>query len=131
MRITFPVAAGDTGIIVCSDRSMDTWLGLASPQDTAPMDARRHSLQDGVYIPGVNVSGQSWATADPGVITIGDDTQPGAFVGRVGDAVQVTLTTSEVGQILAPSGGGACTAVGPITLSGQITGGSATVKVLG
>lgn len=74
MRITFPVKQGDTGIIIMADRSLDLWLGLSTPADTAPTDARRHHLADAVYVPGVNVQGQAWSNADPDVITVGDDT---------------------------------------------------------
>lgn len=104
MRITFPVAAGDTGIIVCSDRSMDTWLGLASPGDTAPMDARRHSLQDGVYIPGVNVSGQSWANANPSVISLGSDTGEADFVATANRVLAQLSALSAVFTAWNPTG---------------------------
>jgi hypothetical protein len=135
MRITFPVAAGDTGIVVCSDRSMDTWLGLTAPQDTAPMDARRHSLQDGVYIPGVNVAGQSWAAADPTTITLGSDTGTPDFVAQ---ASQVTANLDALKSAInswtpVPNDGGAALKVILTALFASWPSplASATVKVLG
>lgn len=135
LRITFPVVANDTGIIVMADRSLDAWLTASSPTDTAPLDARRHNLSDAIYIPGVNVSGQAWTAADPDVITIGDDTQAGAFVARVGDPVAIALSDLQQFIFTAPSGtsGGPCTVSGAVvgTPATQISAGSATVKVLG
>ena len=50
-----------------------------------------------------------------------------AAVGRVGDAVQVTLSPAAVATIIAPSGGGPCTG-GGVPLSGTIQAGSPIVK---
>ncbi len=54
----------------------------------------------------------------------------GAAAARNGDSVKVTLTAADITQILAPPGtaGGACSG-GPITLTGNITAGSAKVQV--
>ena len=46
---------------------------------------------------------------------------------RSTDPVSVTLTALQIGQIVAPNGGGPCTG-GPITLTGTITAGSLIVK---
>lgn len=49
--ISFPLVAGDTGLIIFSERSMDKWLvsgGVVLPDDT-----RKHNLSDGIFYPGL------------------------------------------------------------------------------
>lgn len=50
--ITWPLAAGDSGHIVVSDRSMDEWKATAEAR-TEPQDIRRHDLSDAIFVPGV------------------------------------------------------------------------------
>lgn len=88
LRITFPIQAGDTGVILCSDRSLDQWLALQTPTSQPSDDLRRHHIQDAIYVPGVNVAGQAWTTADPSVITLGSDSGLADFVATA----QKTLT---------------------------------------
>ena len=57
-------------------------------------------------------------------ITFANGTAP---VGRVGDAVSVTLSAVEIATISAPPAGGPCSG-GPITLTGTIQAGSPIVK---
>lgn len=49
--ITFPVAKGDTVLLVFSQASLDKWL--QSGKDIDPLDDRRHSLTDAIAIPGL------------------------------------------------------------------------------
>lgn len=49
--ISMPLKKDDTGLIICSERSLDTWVlkgGIVDPKDT-----RKHDLSDGVFIPGL------------------------------------------------------------------------------
>lgn len=48
--ITWPLAAGDTGLVVFADRSTDGWRseGVAN---VPPQDARRFGLEDGHFVP--------------------------------------------------------------------------------
>lgn len=50
-RITFPITAGDTGLLVFSEASLDVWLSEGGEVD--PLDDRRFDLSDGVFLPGV------------------------------------------------------------------------------
>lgn len=50
--IHMPIAVGDTGIVVFSERSLDAWLS-GDGQIVDPKDIRHHHLSDGVFIPGV------------------------------------------------------------------------------
>lgn len=49
--LTFPLAKGDTGLLVFTDLSLDEWLQHGG--EVEPMDPRAHHLSDGVFIPGL------------------------------------------------------------------------------
>jgi hypothetical protein len=51
-RVTFPVAKGDTGLLVFCSRSIDRWLSEGGSVD--PQDDRTHDLSDAVFVPGLN-----------------------------------------------------------------------------
>lgn len=50
-RITFPVAAGDTVLLVFASSSIDKWLAVGGEVD--PEDDRRHHISDAIAIPGL------------------------------------------------------------------------------
>jgi hypothetical protein len=50
-RITWPIAVGDTVLLVFSEASLDKWVVTGGEVD--PRDDRRHSLSDAVAIPGL------------------------------------------------------------------------------
>lgn len=50
--VTFPLVAGDTGLLVFCDRSLERWKSAGTPD--APADARAHSFADGVFVPGMH-----------------------------------------------------------------------------
>jgi hypothetical protein len=47
---TWPLAAGDTGIALFCDRSLDEWKSTAAAS-TEPQDQRRHNITDAVFLP--------------------------------------------------------------------------------
>lgn len=49
--LALPVAVGDTGLLIFSDRSLDVWLATGGIVD--PGDDRRHALSDAVFVPGL------------------------------------------------------------------------------
>ncbi len=49
--LTFPVAAGDTCIVMFCDRDIDTWFD--SGQILAPRSIRKHNLSDGIALIGI------------------------------------------------------------------------------
>jgi hypothetical protein len=151
-RLTFPIAKGDTGLVVFADRSIDAWLQGPAPSDTAPTDARRHSLSDAVYIPGVNVQGQAWTAASPSVISMGSDTGEADFVATAQRTLtQLNRTVADLaafadavnGWMPVPNDGGGAlkTALLALFATGGAGGGSwpssvsspasATVQILG
>lgn len=50
-RITFPLAVGDTVLVVFTSSSIDRWLAVGGEVD--PGDDRRHDINDAVAIPGL------------------------------------------------------------------------------
>ena len=49
---TFPLAVGDTGMLMFMDRSIEEWRDSGKAQ-TTPEDPRRHSLNDAVFVPSI------------------------------------------------------------------------------
>lgn len=70
-RVTFPVAQGDTVLIVFSENSLDIWLTQGGLVD--PLDDRRHALSDAVAIPGLRDFGHPLAEPPTDHLTIGHD----------------------------------------------------------
>lgn len=50
--ITWPLSVGDTGLLVFTSASLDVWLATGA-SDVDPNDARRSTLTDGVFLPGL------------------------------------------------------------------------------
>lgn len=50
--LTFPIAPGDSCLILFNDRDMDTWIN--SGQVTVPSTARKHSIADAIAIVGIS-----------------------------------------------------------------------------
>ena len=50
--VKFPIAVGDTGLALFSDRSLDAW-SQGTGDVTDPQDTRLHSLSDAIYLPGL------------------------------------------------------------------------------
>lgn len=82
-RITFPVVAGDVGLIVFSEASLDKWLVSGGTVD--PADDRRHDLTDAVFLPGLRDFGHALASAPTDRATFGKD-----------DGLQIHITPSLV-----------------------------------
>jgi len=50
--IHLPLKPGDLGLIIFTDRSIDTWLS-GDGEITSPNDPRHHDLSDAIFIPGI------------------------------------------------------------------------------
>ena len=50
--MAFPLAAGDVGLLICSDRSLDRWLDSGGVVD--PQSRRHHSMTDAIFLPGLH-----------------------------------------------------------------------------
>jgi len=49
--LTFELKPEDSGLLICSQRSLDRWL--VSGGEVDPQDPRKHSFTDGIFIPGL------------------------------------------------------------------------------
>lgn len=49
--LTFPIKAGDTGLVLFNDREISTWMQTG--QKTYPQNQRTHDLSDGIYFGGI------------------------------------------------------------------------------
>ena len=70
-RITFPVAEGDTGLLLFAESSLDKWLVSGGTVD--PEDDRRHDLTDAVFLPGLRDFGHALVSAPTDRATFGKD----------------------------------------------------------
>ena len=89
-RITFPVVAGDVGLIVFSEASLDKWLVSGGTVD--PADDRRHDLTDAVFLPGLRDFGHALANAPTDRATFGKD--DGLQIHVDGSKIRIGTTTA-------------------------------------
>lgn len=143
LRITFPVAVGDTCLLVFTDRSLDAWLANGGEQ--APDDTRRHHLSDAVAFLGIHPNGAAWGGVEAGVMTLGSSSGASEFVATA-DRVLTELnklrtafnahthTVAATGLVSAAAGSpvtGAATASAPSAAPAHVAPASATVKIRG
>jgi hypothetical protein len=63
--LTVPLAIGDTGLLLCCDRSLDAYTGSNGVTPVDPADQRCHNLTDAIFLPGlVPLSKQTAPTTD-------------------------------------------------------------------
>lgn len=82
--IKLPIAVGDTGYCIFSDRSLDAWLA-GSGNIVDPEDSRQHDLSDPIFVPGlVPFANQTTDSTTDMVLTNGKAQakiqKPGTFV---------------------------------------------------
>jgi hypothetical protein len=57
-RLTFPIAAGDTGLLVFCEADLDTWKAVGGEVD--PLMTERHGLAGAVFYPGLKDLSAPW-----------------------------------------------------------------------
>lgn len=110
---TFPTAVGDEGIVVCSDRSLDTWkkTGKAKP----PIEYRMHDLSDSVFMPFPTSNDGAIQNYDPDGFYVGKEDKS-AYV-RIGQDGKIELVSGVEVEITAPQN----TINGVTTINGATT----------
>lgn len=138
---TMPIQRGDFVQLLVNDRDINGWRTRG--RESEPDDLRTHDLSYAVAIPagypdtapladasatdlviGKDGSGPLLTMKSTGEILIGRNAT--AAAARVGDAVQVTIPP---GSFLTAASGGVLNPA-PVTVNGQITAGSSSVKVV-
>jgi hypothetical protein len=134
-EITFPVAKGDSCMLLFADRALDKWL--ASGQDSDPIDLRRHDLSDAVALLGVSPTAGLTAH-DAAVMTLGSRAGAAdwvALAGKVLDELQAihTAFNAHTHAVVTScgSGPGTGTAAAPAAMAPAGPVASAAVKVKG
>lgn len=101
-RITFPIAEGDTGLVMFTEASLDKWLVSGGTVD--PEDDRRHDLTDAVFQPGLRDFGHALSSAPTDRATFGKDDglqihiSPSAL--RIGSNTPIELEKAVCGDTL-------------------------------
>lgn len=118
--ITFPLARGDTVLLVFMSCSIDKWLQRGG--DVDPLDDRRHTLSDAVAIPGLRDFGHALsadARAGGAVVIAGSDVRIGGASGTQ-PTLMADSFVSALNTMLTAIG----TAVGTIPTGGSSAGGA-------
>ena len=101
-RITFPIAEGDTGLVVFTEASLDKWLVSGGTVD--PEDDRRHDLTDAVFQPGLRDFGHPLGSAPTDRATFGKDDGLQIHVDgskiRIGSNTSIELEKAACGDTL-------------------------------
>lgn len=70
-RLTFPIAVGDTVLLVFADKSIEEWMFLG--KEASSEEERRHHHSDAIAIVGLNDLTKPWTGAERTGLTIGKD----------------------------------------------------------
>jgi hypothetical protein len=113
-RVTFPIAAGDTVLLVFASSSIDRWLALGGEVD--PLDDRRHDISDAIAIPGLRDFAHALTSAPTGTMSLGKDGGPTIEISasdvRIGGNNNLVTRTEFLNHCHATAGTG--TPSGPI-----------------
>jgi len=107
---TFPIAAGDEGLLVFADRCIDAWWQSGGVQ--SQLDIRNHDLTDGIFFPGVR-----------SLPNVPNNINPSAAEFRTSSG-NTKIAFSDAGGIVMTASSIAFNA--PVTSTGNITAGFGT-----
>lgn len=85
-RLTFPIAVGDTGLLVMCGRSLDEWKA-APNRVVTPADTRRHAFMDAVFRPGLKSPAAPWKGVRTDAVTLGYESGMQIHIGPDGIAL--------------------------------------------
>jgi hypothetical protein len=123
-RVTFPIAVGDTVLLVFSDKSLDKWLAVGGSVD--PSDDHAHNLSDAIAIPGLRDFAHPLTTAPGSTLDIGADAGPFEFAAVGGTNYDAYMTALQTHTH--PVAGATASASAELATQ-TVTPSSATVKV--
>lgn len=120
-RVTFPIAVGDTVLVVFSSSSLDQWLALGGEVD--PKDDRRHDLSDAIAIPGLRDFAHALSSAPTSTMSIGKDGGPTIEIGadiQAGGSSELALNSDVAAIVSAISGAAVAAGDGGATFKANI-----------
>lgn len=94
--ITFPIAAGDTGLLVFCERSIDTWR--ATNRESDPGSVRMHNLSDAVFLPGLSATAAALTTSATATVI---NVASALHLGGLNPAEFVALATKVLNELQA------------------------------
>lgn len=135
--IDMPIKAGDYCLILFNDRNIDSWWSTANVAD--PPTKRKHSLSDGFAIVGFNPKTKV-LDQDGEFVRILGTSGPGAEAeaARKGDSTKLTMSGTDIVSLATvllatgafiPTGSPPAPGASVVFSGGEITGGSAEVKI--
>lgn len=125
-----PYSAGDSGLVLFSDRCLDGWF--ESGKTAPPMDYRIHSLSDAYFIGGADHSGNVSPVIDGAMFIGKDDNSAGLQINADGSlilkgtslVIQPPVITNDTITAEAPiTANQTITSLGQITVMGKPVGG--------
>lgn len=87
-RLSWALKPGDTGVMLCADRSLDAYAASDGTKPVDPADARAHQLTDAIFIPGLLPHAKQTEATDDMVLANG----------------QMTLRLQKAGTLTASNG---------------------------
>lgn len=70
-EVTYRLQPGDTGMLICADRSLDSYAASDGGKPVDPADPRCHQLTDAIFVPGLVPHAKQTATTDDMVLRNG------------------------------------------------------------
>ena len=123
-HLTFPLARGDTGMVVFADRDIAGWV--SENDRSAPDSDRMHGITDAMFVPGIQGGGVASNETDVELSYAGAliRINPEGEVSVV--APSVTVTAESVTIAATTEHNGNISVTGDLDVSGAITGGTIT-----
>jgi len=96
---TLPLAVGDTGLLVCNDRSIDTWIQVGFATD--PYAFHTHNFADAVFFPGLHPDTNPISPPPSAVAHVIEGAQIDLGVGAVDFLIKGTALATALTPIIA------------------------------
>ncbi len=125
--VTFPVAVGDSVLLIFSQRSIERWLSEGGLVEAG--DARMHSMSDAFAIPGA-LSFNNTPTAQTGTVLFNGATKVRLADGKVAIGNSGAEFLDKVASALEATATSNCVNGAPLTNSAQIAADAASIRAL-
>lgn len=134
-RLSWALKPGDTGVMLCADRSLDAYAASDGTKPVDPADARAHQLTDAIFIPGLLPHARQTEVTDDMVMANGRAVvrldKAGKFAignGAIDLLAQVQMLSQQVSLLANAISGASAVTGGPLdakTIATAVSVGSA------